>query len=89
MRHQTTAVDRLPVVAFADAATDGFRNLYTKTTRPASAPKPTTAGPGRPPGSRNRRPARHDLGPRSSGGDGTANTHRISVCERGRPVSCP
>jgi hypothetical protein len=41
----------------------GFRNLRAKTTRPAGAPKPTTPGPGRPPGSRNRRPAtRHDVG---------------------------
>lgn len=41
----------------------GFRNLREKTTRPAGAPKPTIAGPGRPPGSRNRRPAtRHDVG---------------------------
>jgi hypothetical protein len=41
----------------------GFRNLRAKTTRPAGAPKPTTAGPGRPPGSVNRRPAtRHDVG---------------------------
>jgi hypothetical protein len=64
MRHQTTAVDRLPVVAFADPATGGFRNLRAKTTRPAGAPKPTTAGPGRPAGSRNRQPAtRHDVGP--------------------------
>jgi hypothetical protein len=89
MRHQTTAVDRLPVVAFADAATDGFRNLHAKTTRPASAPKPTTAGPGRPPGFRNRRPARYDVGPRSSDAAGTAYTRRNSVGERGRPVPCP
>jgi hypothetical protein len=41
----------------------GFRNLRAKTTRPAGAPKPTTAGPGRPAGSKNRRPAtRHDVG---------------------------
>jgi DDE superfamily endonuclease len=41
----------------------GFRNLRAKTTRPAGAPKPATAGPGRPPGSRNRWPAtRHDVG---------------------------
>lgn len=41
----------------------GFRNLREKTARPAGAPKPTTAGPGRPPGSKNRRPAtRHDVG---------------------------
>jgi hypothetical protein len=41
----------------------GFRNLRPRTTQPASAPKPGKAGPGRPPGSRNRRPAtRHDVG---------------------------
>jgi hypothetical protein len=41
----------------------GFRNLRAKTARPAGAPKPTTAGPGRPPGSKNLRPAtRHDVG---------------------------
>ncbi|GLY97252.1 hypothetical protein Acsp02_45060 [Actinoplanes sp. NBRC 103695] len=41
----------------------GFRNLRAKTTRPAGAPKPTTAGPGRPAGSKNRqRAARHDVG---------------------------
>jgi hypothetical protein len=41
----------------------GFRHLRANSTRPASAPKPTTAGPGRPPGSKNRRPApRHDVG---------------------------
>ncbi|MFB6749764.1 transposase, partial [Streptomyces sp. NPDC056353] len=41
----------------------GFRNLRTKTGSPACAPKPSKAGPGRPPGSKNRRPAlRHDVG---------------------------
>ncbi len=41
----------------------GFRHLRAKSTRPASAPKPSTAGPGRPPGSKNHRPApRHDVG---------------------------
>ncbi|MFE5159582.1 NF041680 family putative transposase [Streptomyces sp. NPDC056697] len=41
----------------------GFRNLRTKTGSPARAPKPTQPGPGRPPGSKNRRPAlRHDVG---------------------------
>lgn len=41
----------------------GFRNLHPKTTRPAGAPKPARPGPGRPPGSRNRRPAtHHDVG---------------------------
>jgi hypothetical protein len=41
----------------------GFRNIRAKTTRPASAPKPAKPGPGRPPGSKNRRLApRHDVG---------------------------
>ncbi|HLL65694.1 MAG TPA: NF041680 family putative transposase [Micromonosporaceae bacterium] len=41
----------------------GFPHIRPNTALPASAPKPTTAGPGRPPGSRNRRPApRHDVG---------------------------
>jgi hypothetical protein len=41
----------------------GFRNLRPNTALPASAPKPTKPGPGRPPGSRNRRPApHHDVG---------------------------
>ena len=41
----------------------GFRNLRAKTTRPAGAPKPATAGPGRPTGSKNhRRATRHDVG---------------------------
>jgi hypothetical protein len=31
----------------------GFRNLRAKTAQPASAPKPATPGPGRPPGSKN------------------------------------
>jgi hypothetical protein len=37
----------------------GFRNLRPRTAQPARAPKPTHPGPGRPPGSRNRRPAAH------------------------------
>jgi hypothetical protein len=41
----------------------GFRHLRPRTALPASAPKPTHPGPGRPPGSRNRRPApHHDVG---------------------------
>jgi len=41
----------------------GFRNIHAKTTRPAAAPKPGKPGPGRPPGSKNRRPApRYDVG---------------------------
>ena len=41
----------------------GFRNIRPTTLLPASAPKPTRPGPGRPPGSRNRHPATsHDVG---------------------------
>ncbi len=41
----------------------GFRQLRLKATQPASAPKPTHPGPGRPPGARNRHTAtRHDVG---------------------------
>jgi hypothetical protein len=40
-----------------------FRYLHPKTTHPAGAPKPSRPGPGRPPGSTNRRRApRHDVG---------------------------
>jgi hypothetical protein len=35
----------------------GFRNIRATSALPARAPKPTTPGPGRPPGSRNKRPA--------------------------------
>lgn len=41
----------------------GFPNIRAKATCPASAPKPGKPGPGRPPGSTNRRPApRHHVG---------------------------
>lgn len=41
----------------------GFRNLRPRTVLPASAPKPSRPGPGRPPGSKNTHPAaRHDVG---------------------------
>jgi hypothetical protein len=41
----------------------GFRNLRPKTAQPAGAPKPTRPGPGRPAGSKNKRPApRPDVG---------------------------
>jgi len=41
----------------------GFRNIRAKTPSPAGAPKPSRPGPGRPPGSKNRRSAaRHDVG---------------------------
>jgi hypothetical protein len=41
----------------------GFRNIRARIPCPAGAPKPGKPGPGRPPGSKNRRPApRHDVG---------------------------
>jgi hypothetical protein len=41
----------------------GFRNIRPMVPCPAGAPKPGKPGPGRPPGSKNRRPApRHDVG---------------------------
>ena len=41
----------------------GFRHIHPKTAHPASAPKPSKAGPGRPPGSKNQHPAtRYDVG---------------------------
>ena len=41
----------------------GFRSIRATSPCPASAPKPGKPGPGRPPGSTNRRPApRHDVG---------------------------
>jgi hypothetical protein len=41
----------------------GFRNIRAKAAQPAGAPKPGKPGPGRPPGSGNRRPApRYDVG---------------------------
>jgi hypothetical protein len=41
----------------------GFRNIHQALPDLASAPKPGKPGPGRPPGSKNRRPAtRHDVG---------------------------
>jgi len=41
----------------------GFRNIRAKAAQPAGAPKPGKPGPGRPPGSKNGRPApRHDAG---------------------------
>lgn len=53
----------------------GFRHLRAKTSRPASAPKPSRPGPGRPPGSRNRhRATRHDVGKRTT----TTTTGRTS-----------
>jgi hypothetical protein len=52
----------------------GFRNLRRKTALPASAPKPTHPGPGRPPGSPNtHRATRHDVGKKSTTSTTTSN----------------
>ncbi|MFE8018351.1 hypothetical protein ACFU3O_37190 [Streptomyces antibioticus] len=41
----------------------GFRHLRVKIARPADVPRPSKPGPGRPPDSKNRRPApRHEPG---------------------------
>jgi hypothetical protein len=51
----------------------GFRNLRGTTVQPASAPKPTRPGPGRPPGSTNKRHAtQHPVG-KTGRTDATAN----------------
>jgi hypothetical protein len=53
----------------------GFRNLRPKTTLPASAPKPSRPGPGRPPGSKNRQRAqRHDVGKNTTSTQNKAKT---------------
>jgi hypothetical protein len=54
----------------------GFRNLRPHITLPASAPKPSRPGPGRPPGSKNAGPAtRHDVG-KTTTRDRTMNAHQ-------------
>jgi len=56
----------------------GFRRLRAKAPCPASAPKPGKPGPGRPPGSTNRRPATlHHVGKRQN--NTTATTSRQEV----------
>jgi hypothetical protein len=53
----------------------GFRNLRPKTTLPASAPKPSRPGPGRPPGSKNKQHARrHDVGKNATSRSNAAKT---------------
>ena len=54
----------------------GFRNIHATIGCPAGAPKPGKPGPGRPPGSRNRRPApRHDVG-KTTKREPTLKAHR-------------
>lgn len=53
----------------------GFRYLRAKTTLPASAPKPSRPGPGRPPGSTNKQRARrHDVGKHATNGSRKVKT---------------
>lgn len=53
----------------------GFRNLRPTTPLPASAPKPSRPGPGRPPGTKNKqRAARHDVGKRAATGQSKPST---------------
>jgi DDE superfamily endonuclease len=57
----------------------GFRNIRATVPCPAGAPKPGKPGPGRPPGSRNRRPApRHDVG--------KATRRELSLTARRKPA---
>jgi hypothetical protein len=58
----------------------GFRNIRATAAQPASAPKPGQPGPGRPPGTKNRRPApRHDVGKTTKrDAQGTTRTHRLN-----------
>ena len=60
----------------------GFRNIRAKTARPAGAPKPGKPGPGRPPGSKNRRPAppprRRQNDEEGAHAQGKARTHRLN-----------
>jgi hypothetical protein len=57
----------------------GFRNIRATTARPTSVPKPSHPGPGRPTGSKNRRPApRHDVG-KTVKRDLTLKAHRNSA----------
>jgi hypothetical protein len=57
----------------------GFRNIRATVPCPAGAPKPGKPGPGRPPGSKNRRPApRHDVG--------KATRRELSLTARRKPA---
>jgi len=61
----------------------GFRNIRPMLPLPAGAPKPSTPGPGRPPGSRNRRPATvHDVG-KTVKRDLTITEHQASKGQTG------
>ncbi|MEU0427686.1 NF041680 family putative transposase [Streptomyces canus] len=56
----------------------GFRNLRPNLPCPARAPKPNRLGPGRPPGSKNRRPAtRYDVGKTARRPGTIAERHQV------------
>jgi hypothetical protein len=55
----------------------GFRGIHATLPRLTSAPKPGKPGPGRPPGSKNRRPAtRHDVGKTAKRDEANKKTRR-------------
>lgn len=54
----------------------GFRNLHPKLAQPASAPKPTRPGPGRPPGSRNKQARPHTPVGKSQHQNATTNHNK-------------
>jgi hypothetical protein len=56
----------------------GFRHLRAKTAQPASAPKPSHPGPGRPPGGKNRhRATRYDVGKNTTREHSGSNTDEL------------
>ncbi len=70
----------------------GFRNLCTKTGSLASAPKPSRPGPGKPTGSKNRRPApRHDVGRVLATGEAYSRPdhHKTGTKPRGTVTELP
>ena len=57
----------------------GFRHLHARTTQPASAPKPSHPGPGRPSGTKNRQRAkRYDVGKTAAGEHQAPHTENVS-----------
>ena len=68
----------------------GFRNIHQALPGLASAPKPGKPGPGRPPGSKNRRPAtRHDVGKTVKRDEPKKKTRRQAGRGRDRPCGRP
>lgn len=68
----------------------GFGNLHAMTGSPARAPKPSRPGPGRPPGSKNRRPAtRHDVDRVLATGEAFSRPAHHKVGTKPRRISQP